>query len=104
MPKFAFAYHGAPEFKSKEDGQAHMQKWMAWMDGMGDAVIERGMPFKDAKTLSKDGVTDGGGANPLTGITIVEAADMDAAIELAKGCPHLNGGTIEVAEAMDMPM
>ena len=29
---------------------------------------------------------------------------MDAACEMAKGCPHLDHGTIEVAEVMDMEM
>ena len=44
-----------------------------------------------------------GGANPLSGFTIIEASDMDAAHDLATGCPILESeGTIEVAEMMSM--
>ena len=56
-------------------------------------------------TVSKDSVTDGGGANPLSGITIIQAETMDDAIGMVKNCPHLSGtGTIEVAQAMEMEM
>ena len=56
-------------------------------------------------TVGPDGITDGGGPNPLSGFTIVEADDMAAALEMAGRCPHVDiGGTIEVAPALDMPM
>jgi hypothetical protein len=29
---------------------------------------------------------------------------MDAALEMAKRCPHLEHGTVDVAEAMEMGM
>jgi hypothetical protein len=40
----------------------------------------------------------------VSGYSLVNAADMDAACAIAKGCPILEGGsgTVEVAEAMDM--
>jgi hypothetical protein len=105
MPKFVFAYHGGPKSMSKEEGAAHMMKWKGWMNGLGDAVVDPGMPFGPSKTVSADGVTDGGGANPLSGITIVQADTLEAALKMAKASPHLNiGGTIEVAEAMSMKM
>ena len=40
----------------------------------------------------------------MTGISIVKADSMDAAIEMVKGCPHLEHGTVDVAEAMEMGM
>ena len=36
------------------------------------------------------------------GYSIVKADSMDAAVELAKGCPYLEMGTIEVAEVKEM--
>jgi hypothetical protein len=42
--------------------------------------------------------------NRLVGFSIVEADSIDAAVEMAKKCPHLAHGTIDVAEAMDMKM
>ena len=105
MPKFVFAYHGNPDINSPEEGQVHMKKWKAWMDGLGDAVIDRGLPVGASKTVSTAGVADDGGPNPLSGISIVQADDIESAVEMAKKSPHVSGsGTIEVAPAMDMEM
>ena len=105
MPKFVLAYHGKPDIESKEQGAAHMEAWKAWSAGLGDAVIDPGMPVGVSKTVTAFGVENGGGSNPLSGITIIEAETMDEAIAMTKGCPHLGGsGTIEVAEAMQMDM
>jgi len=105
MPKFIFAYHGGHQFESREEGMAHMTKWQAWSASLGDAVIDPGMPVGPSKTVSADGVTDDGGANPLSGITILQAETMEEVLEMAKSCPHVDiGGTIEVAQAMDMEM
>lgn len=56
-------------------------------------------------TVTASGVEEGGGANPLSGITIIQADTMEDATALIGGCPHLSGsGTIEIAEAMQMDM
>ena len=105
MTKFVFAYHGGPSGMTPEEGQKHMTEWKAWMDGLGDAAVERGLPVGQSKTVSQDGVADDGGANPLSGYSIVQASDIGEAIEMAKASPHVHaGGTIEVAPAMDMEM
>lgn len=105
MPKFILAYHGKPDIQSKEDGAEHMKKWKEWSQGLGDAVVDPGMPASTSMTVSKDGVTDGGGSNPLSGITIIQAETMEDAIDMVKGCPHLSGtGTVEIAQAMEMDM
>ncbi|PCI46253.1 MAG: hypothetical protein COB49_08775 [Alphaproteobacteria bacterium] len=105
MKKFIFAYHGGHQFETQEEGAAHMVKWQAWSTGLGDAVVDPGMPVAQSKTVSADGVTDDGGPNPLSGITILQAETMEEVLEMAKACPHIDiGGTIEVAEAMDMKM
>lgn len=47
----------------------------------------------------KNDANSGGGANPVTGYSIIKADTMDAAVQMAKGCPLLeSGGSIEVAE------
>lgn len=105
MQKFLFAYHGGKKFETKEEGMTHMQNWMAWSSGLGDAVVDPGMPVGASKTVSQDGVTDDGGSNPLTGISIVQAETIEQALEMAKSCPHVSiGGSIEVAPAMNMEM
>ncbi len=105
MPKFVFAYHGGPREMSAEAGRDHMQRWMAWMGELGDAVIDRGLPFGQSVTVTPEGIKEGGGANPLAGYTLVTATDIDDAAAMAQRSPHIAiGGTIEVAAALDMPM
>lgn len=101
MPSFVFAYHGS---KRPADGAQHMARWKAWMAGLGDALVDPGVPMGKSKTVSAGGVTDDGGPNPLAGFSIVRADSIEAAIALTRACPHLDIGTIEVAEALQMKM
>ncbi len=103
MPNYVFAYHGGKKPESPEAGAKLMAKWKAWIGGLGDAVVNPGTPLGKSKTVSSSGVSDDGGSNPLSGFSIVKADSMDAALEMAKGCPTLElHGTIEVAEVMEM--
>lgn len=102
MPKYIFAYHGGKMPETQEEGARVMAAWTAWYEQMGSAVADGGAPVGPSKTVSSSGVSDEGGANPVSGYTLVNADNMDAALEMAKGCPILEHGTVEVAEAMDM--
>jgi hypothetical protein len=104
MSNYAFAYYGEPKFKSPEEGAKYKQKWMAWVGGLGDALVNPATPLGKPKTVSSGGVSDGGGPSRLTGFSIVKADSMDAALEMAKVCPHLEHGTVDVAEVMEMKM
>ncbi len=104
MSNYAFVYYGEPKFKSPEEGAKYKAKWKVWTDGLGDAWINPGAPFGKSKTVSSGGVSDGGGSNRLVGYSIVKADSMDSAIEMAKRCPHLEHGTVDVAEVMEMKM
>jgi hypothetical protein len=104
MPDYVFAYYGEPKFASPEKGAQHMAKWKAWISGLGAALVNPGSPFGKTKTVSSGAVSDRGGSNRLTGYSIVKAGSMDAALEMAKGCPHLEHGTVDVAEVMEMGM
>ena len=103
MSNYVFAYHGGKKPESPEEGAKHMAKWKAWIGGLGDAVVNPGTPLGKSKTVSSAGVSDDGGSNPMSGFSIVKADSMDAALEMAKECPLLEiGGTLEVAEVMEM--
>ncbi|MBO9407373.1 hypothetical protein J7399_08040 [Shimia sp. R9_1] len=104
MPKFMFIYHGGGRPETPEEGEKVMAAWMKWMEGIGADLVDGGNPAGMSKTVSADGVANDGGANPVSGYTLVNAPDIDAACEIAKGCPILEGGmgTVEVAEAMEM--
>lgn len=104
MSQFIFAYHGGKNPETPEEGERVMAAWRGWMGGMGDALVQPGAPVGMSKTVSGSGVTDDGGANPVSGYSVVDAADMDAAIAMAKGCPMVvdGNGSVEVAEVLEM--
>ncbi|MBK8458660.1 MAG: hypothetical protein IPL47_17285 [Phyllobacteriaceae bacterium] len=104
MAKFVYVYHGGSTPQSEAEGKAVMDAWMAWFGALGAAVVDGGAPLGKSKTVSANGVADNGGANPASGYSIVEAADMAAAVTMAKGCPILAdaNGSVEIAEAMAM--
>lgn len=104
MPTFLFAYHGGKSPDSPEEGEKIMAAWGAWFGQMGAALKDPGAPVGPGKTVSGTGVADNGGANPVTGYTLVEAADMAAALAMARGCPMVvsGNGSVEVAEVVAM--
>jgi len=103
MSNYIIAYRGGRKPDSPEEGGKHMAKWKVWVDGLGDAAVNPGTPLGKSRIVSADGVSDDGGADPMSGYSIVEADGMDAALEMAKACPFLEtGGTLEVAEVMKM--
>jgi len=104
MAQFIFAYHGGKSPETPEEGEKVMAAWGAWVGGLGDAIVQPGAPLGMSKTVNGSGVTDDGGANPVSGYSVVDAADMGAAVTMAKGCPMVvdGSGSVEVAELLEM--
>jgi len=102
MPNYILAYHGGKQPDSPEEGAKMMEKWHAWVGALGDAAVNPGTPLGMSKTVSADGVSDDGGSNPLSGFSVVQADDMDAAVQTARECPFVDIGTIEIAEMKEM--
>ena len=104
MPKFIFAYHGGAAPQSPEEGEKVMAQWMSWFGQMGEAVVEGGNPAGQSMTVANGSVSEDGGANPISGFSIVQAAGYPEACEMAKGCPMVvdGSGSVEVAELHDM--
>jgi hypothetical protein len=103
MAKYLLVYHGGGMPEGQEAQEKVMAAWGAWFQNLGPALADGGNPIGQTKTIGGGGaVSDGGGANPATGYSLIEANSLDAAVELAKGCPVLEGGaTIEVAETFN---
>jgi len=103
MAKFVFTYHGGGGMEATEaEMAAVMAKWEAWYGELGASIVDGGNPFGETKNVDANGVT-GPNDNPATGYTIIDASDIDAAVAAAKGCPILeSGGSVEVAQAIDM--
>jgi hypothetical protein len=103
MAKYLLVYHGGSMAEGEEAQAKVMAAWGAWFQNLGPALADGGNPTSQAKTVAGNGsVSDGGGANPATGYSLIEADNIDAAVALAKGCPVLeSGGNIEVAETFN---
>jgi hypothetical protein len=104
MANFLFVYHGGGKPETKEAQAKAMAAWGEWFGSMGKAVINGGNPVGKSWTVKSNGsVAKDGGANPASGYSVIEAKNYDEAVAMAKGCPILaNGGSIEVAEVLDM--
>jgi hypothetical protein len=103
MPKFMFIYHGGKAPESPEAVEKVMAAWQSWLGGIGEGLIDGGNPAGMSSTVFADRVEENGGSNPVSGYTLVDAADKAAAVKIAQGCPILDdGGSVEVAEAMEM--
>ena len=102
MAKFVLMFHGGAT--PEEPSPAVMDRWMAWFGELGEAVVDMGAPFGAAATIASDGTpSKGSGADPATGYTVIEVANLLDAVVMAKGCPGLSsGGSVKVYEAMQM--
>jgi len=86
--------------EQKEEG---MKPWMAWMESCGAALIDGGAPL-----MAAGHQTPNGWENPnsnVTGYSILEAEDIEAAKALVNNHPHLQwieGCSIDIFEAMPM--
>jgi hypothetical protein len=108
MPKFMMIYKGQATDMAdmtQEQGAEVMAKWMTWMEKVGSGLADVGTPFGPGTSV----VDDGSSGTPLslTGYSIVEAADLNAAAALADGHPYLSEGlgnfAIELFELMPVP-
>ncbi len=104
MAKYLFVYHGGSYPETKDAQAKVMAAWGAWFGSMGKSVINGGNPVGKSWTVKSNGsVAKDGGANPASGYSLIEAKDYEEAAAKAKGCPLLErGGSVEIAEAMDM--
>ncbi|HXP53184.1 MAG TPA: YciI family protein [Bacteroidia bacterium] len=115
MEKFIFLYRGKDGGHgelSPDQMQKHMQKWMAWMGGLAaKGIMGASEPLKPTGkqvTGTKKVITDGPfveAKEMVGGFTVVNAKDIDEAVELAKGCPIFEvGGKLEVRPLQKMEM
>lgn len=104
MAKYLYVYHGGSVPATAEEQKRAMDAWGQWFGALGASVIDGGNPVGQSYTVQADrSVRADGGPNPASGYSLIEAGSLEEALEKAKGCPILeSGGSIEVAEAIDM--
>ena len=105
MTEFTYLFRGRQTSGSPEQRQKHMEKWVAWMKELnGKGIIKNpGHPLDfTGKVVNGDQkiVKDGPyveAKDVVGGFIVVEAKDIDHAVEISKGCPILDvGGSVEV--------
>ncbi len=105
MAQYMITYLGGDQPTTPEAGKQHFAEYKTWLGGLGDAVVSPANPLKGTTTINPDGSITSGSRTSMSGYTVVEAESMDAAIEMAKGCPFLSiNGTLEVSEMIQMTM
>lgn len=103
MPNYLLAYHGGSTPEGEEAQAASLEAWNDWMEAVGEQLLDGGNPVGASQTVSADGSVAETGGDRVSGYSIIEADDIDAAIEIARGCPIIaDGGSIEVAELIEM--
>jgi hypothetical protein len=96
MKKFVFLYQGQGEAITDS-----MKAWGDWFARVGEHMVDSGNPFGAGRQITPDGVSDlSDDVAPITGYSIVSAADLDAAEKLLDGCPMSTG--VRIYEAMPM--
>ena len=91
---------------SPEEMQASTKRWMDWIGGIAaqNKLTDRGNRLvPTGKVVNADNVIADGPyteiKESIVGYSIVKAASIQDATELAKGCPILKiGGNVEVRE------
>ena len=110
MSEFVYLFRTSEEKRREAMGtpelsQKSMQAWLEWMRGLEASghLKNRGQPLDFTGKVvrgSKKTVTDGPyveAKDLVAGFIIVEAKNIDEAVELARGCPMLAGeGLVEV--------
>ena len=105
MANFVLLHSGGGMPQTEAEMAAIIQAWTAWYTGLGAAVVDPGNPFTPtAKSIAPNGkVSDGPVGVMAAGYTVIKADSLDAAVELAKGCPQLqSGGQITVYETFEV--
>jgi hypothetical protein len=118
MSQFIYLYRTSEAARQEgmgtpERAQQNMQRWMAWLKDLDvkGHLKDHGQPLERTGRVvhgKHKAVTDGPYAEAkdlIGGFSIVEARDIDQAVELSKGCPALDvDGCVEVRPVMAMDL
>jgi hypothetical protein len=96
VKRFLLLYKGPPT-----PPDATHEGWPEWFEGIGDALVEVGLPMKDGVVLHADGSTSDD-ATGLRGYGLIQAEDRSEAIDLLRDHPLLSLGKW-VIELFEVP-
>jgi len=111
MASFMLIFRGGDAPGSPEQMQQHMQKWVTWFEGLTKAGAYQGQgapldPGGKVVRGARKAVSDGPFAEAkdlVGGYAIIEARDLEAAVEIARGCPtYERDGAVEIRAVRPM--
>jgi hypothetical protein len=95
MTTYLLAFRAPADYQPSPEMAA---AWSAWQHSLGDRLKDRGNPVFRAETVGSSAA-----GTVLGGYSLVNAADLDAAVALAGGCPGLDAGMgVEVGEVTNL--
>ena len=110
MTKYIVLYHAplavAQRFAqaTPEEAQLGLQAWIDWAEKLGPALVDPGKPLGQSRRVSTNGTAPGD--TDIIGMSIIQAASMDEALELVRDHHHLawsDDCTISVLEEIGIP-
>ena len=81
--KFVIFYHGPAT-----PPDASHKGWISWFNTLGNALVDNGSPLSNGTVLHDDGSTTAS-TTSYNGYSVIEAKDMDKALELVRDHPYL---------------
>lgn len=101
MERFLIVYRGAPD-GSSDAPEHHPDRWANWLGAIGSSVVDRGSLTHSSVEIPSRLLGPKLSSSSLSGYSIVEAADFNAAVKLAEACPIFDEqGSVEIARLTD---
>jgi len=105
VPRFLVTYHGSEMPHEPEAIAEARDAFMDWATKRGSALVEPGDPISSFKTMDQSGTRDGGADGAFNGWSVVEADDIDAALEMLQDHPFIGrGGQLQVGQPIEFAM
>jgi len=111
MSTYVYLFRNGPRPATAANMQQQMQDWSVWMKELralnclkdaGQPVAPEGKVVKGLRRDVANGpVLDGG--QVVSGFLVIEARDIDQAVELSRGCPIFSSdGSVEIRPVMTL--
>ena len=103
--KFVFLFHGG--IAPQADAEKYIQAFRSWMGELTQkGILKGGLPLSRSGKIVSQNIEESFqfSQDSVSGYAEIEAASLDEAIEIARGCPNIQyGGKVEVRDLMNMP-
>lgn len=98
MSRFLIVYRGAPGGEESEGATYHSAAWDNWFERLGPALVDRGGMAPSSVEIPSRLRGPKLSSSALSGYSVVEAEDFDAAVRIAEECPIFDEkGSVEIA-------